>query len=632
MLAKWVYIIILIAAMSGNIACSTHEASAEFIPDTNLMKLAQEFDRQYFPAFILSLEAIKSQNEKILFEYIKPEALTFLNPDGYTPVSQIDNGIYPLYYRKTSNIPPYRVTFPVTWNDTAGHDHTWQLYFNSLNWLKSYINSGNNDSLYAGFKVINDWILAHTDYPDHDELFAFNDHATSYRLEIMVQAYKVLKNKRLIQPDLEKNLLLSILGHLFITVSLEKYNSYHNHGIIMDKSLIRALMDFPEFLLRREFSKVAFARIFEMYRYSYTAEGVHKEHSPCYHCQFTLALDSIITFAQKLSVKVPDDIMRTRELSADFASLLAINGYYPKIGDCAGLKISACKGQEAQGYFRVFPQSGWVSVYDKQEQTRVILQSDFYSKTHYQQDETSFILNVAGNDLIIDPGLFSYTPGTAFNSYMKSARAHNLLLVDNEEFDPQVKNTNLSGITRYLINNSNDGSVDGIVEMTHPHYLRMGVEIYRQLAFTGHDYIVVKDLAFSEDVHEFSQLFHLSPGAIIIEKENEIIVTWPDHPYGMKISSNAESHEIVEGQKEPVQGWHFPEFNKAEPCKVLILKRKGKGIIVQTHIRVFSGKEYIRKTGKEEKDADELFRKLERLERTKLAHVPAPEKWRPERK
>jgi hypothetical protein len=70
----------------------------------------------------------------------------------------------------------------------------------------------------------------------------------------------------------------------------------------------------------------------------------------------------------------------------------------------------------------------------------------------------------------------------------------------------------------------------------------------------------------------------------------------------------------------------------AWPSKVLILKKKGKGIIIQTKIRIYSTQKQAGKQGKEEKDADLLFRKLESLERNPLIHCPVPEKWRPARK
>jgi len=339
----------------------------------------------------------------------------------------------------------------------------------------------------------------------------------------------------------------------------------------------------------------------------------------------------MIDKAASLDFPVPPDIAELKIRTGDYKGYTEELAYYANIGDCNRPRPEDYQSEVSGLPSRVFPASGWAYFTDDQKVISLIAQADFFSFAHYQQDETSFVLQAQGHDLIIDPGLFSYDRSSPFSTYMRSPYAHNLLIVDNQTFLKDLKTTGMSGITRYYLNTERSHPY-GIIEMTHPHYRWLNVEIYRQLVFTGRGLVVVKDITKADSTHEYSQLFHLAPGAVITEKNMAFTISWPDHPYCLEFTSNADEFEIAEGRENPKQGWYFPEFNMAWPSKVLILKKKGKGIIVQTKIRIYAAQKQARKPGKEEKDADLLFRKLESLERNRLTHNPVPEKWRPARK
>ncbi len=94
---------------------------------------------------------------------------------------------------------------------------------------------------------------------------------------------------------------------------------------------------------------------------------------------------------------------------------------------------------------------------------------------------------------------------------------------------------------------------------------------------------------------------------------------------------NDASISFVNGQTDPVRDWNCPTFNNDMPSKVIYIKRKGKGIIIKTDIRITNPKTGT-KSKRSERQADKLFMKLETIEREMLTHNPPPEKWRPARK
>jgi hypothetical protein len=88
---------------------------------------------------------------------------------------------------------------------------------------------------------------------------------------------------------------------------------------------------------------------------------------------------------------------------------------------------------------------------------------------------------------------------------------------------------------------------------------------------------------------------------------------------------------IVADQTDLLGSLHLQEFNKDLPSKKVIIKKKGKGIIIKTDVRI-TNPETGTISKRSEKQADELFRKLETIERDMLTHNPPPEEWRPARK
>jgi len=322
-------------------------------------------------------------------------------------------------------------------------------------------------------------------------------------------------------------------------------------------------------------------------------------------------------------------MLKLRDQVVDYYTYVQYHGRFPVIGDCAGIKKNDRSENSINGEFKVYPITGWVYIQDTTCDVNIVAQSDFFSFSHYQQDEISFILNANGRDLIIDPGLYSYDRSSPYNAFMRSARAHNVILVDDQDFQPDIHNTGLSGITRfYQADNGNPSS--GIVEMTHPHYLSSGVEIYRQLAYPGNKLLVIKDLVRSKERHVYSQLFHFAPGASIVKVNGQYLIEWEHHPDRLRISTNAKDHLIVQGEDEPIQGWNFPRFNEVEEAPVLMLSKVGKNCSLQTSIEILSdGKTNKKSSARQTK---QLFRSLSSIEKRELAKTPFPKKWRPERK
>lgn len=170
-------------------------------------------------------------------------------------------------------------------------------------------------------------------------------------------------------------------------------------------------------------------------------------------------------------------------------------------GDCNSSKTNMAQKKPFVHGFNVFPKSGWVFVKESISGLSMVSQSNFNSFGHYQQHETSFILKIKNYDLIIDPGIFSYNKTSPFYSFMSKSSAHNVLLIDDHEFNSQKSNFGLSGITRWYVENSDQTGNNGVVEITHPHYNNINVHFFRQLSYMGNNTLIIRDIVDSPEKH-----------------------------------------------------------------------------------------------------------------------------------
>jgi len=615
-------------------------------PDKEVMLLAQDFDKTCFPLFLKMLEAIRNNDTSILtdFFYIHPGIADFdkstISLKNYKP------GVPLIYTRRFTRSEDYLVSFPINWSDDIHPDKSWRLWFQSLRWLQPYLRTNNEDSIIAAFNVIDDWNVSHTNYPASNTSYAYDDHASAERLLTMVMAYHKLKSSSLHDPSFQNRLMLSILAHIFFISSLEKYHSWHNHAIIFDERLLTSLRNLHDFKLRAEFASLAFQRVFEQYRNSFTNEGVHKEHSPCYHIDFTNSLNWIISLAEEFNYDVPPHILTIQKKANEYSCLITMGNKRLTIGDCAyespivlqsdnyayePLTIEYSISKTCSFEFNMLPASGWVFVFDTLLDIHVVIQSDFYSFAHYQQDDTSFILNIREYEMIIDPGLHSYNTGE-LDHYYRSARAHNLLIVDENNFDVDFQNnTGRSGITRYYKGIMNKNSEVAFIEMTHPHYEYMGIEVFRQFFFPGSYNMIIKDIAYAKDIHNYSQLFHLAPDAIVIKNKDSYLVSWPHHPYQLRFSSNEDGYSIIKGQYDPLMGWYFPGLNQTSETPVLILNKTGSDIEFITRIELLTPYKCRSKKRAISRNMKNLSHLVDTLERRSLVHQPTPNRWQPDR-
>ncbi len=628
--------------------------SFAFNPDAELKTYADEMDRKYFPFFLKILHMINTRQFHDLKLFFSKELLIDNRP--FTKIISIERwNDYPEIVfspKKFSHIEKkwQKITFPINWGADPLKNSTWVFSFQNLLWLNKYLDKGERGddvSTLTAFKIIRDWIISNAQWPAKYGKFVYGDHSTAERLKVFYRAMRLYKKTQYRDDEFYKLLLTGILNHIALMSTEEKYLNWHNHGIIFDIRLLEVLKGFTEFKNREEVQYLAIRRCVEQFKFAFTSQGVHKEHSPCYHYFVSMMLLKCIDLIRESGRSVPPFLSQLADKTSEFyAYIIKPDGTFPNFGDCSGskkwspnqeylnghpeLKYALTEGKTGKRpseLFKVFPKSGWAIFRDKwPPDIYVAIQSDFYSWGHYQEDDTSFILNAFGHDLVIDPGLHTYDKNP-IDIYMRKARAHNVLIVDDIDFNFNLANTGFSGISRFAINKNSNQKWLAVVELTHPHYEHLGVKIYRQFGQIGDASFVIKDVIESNEPHKYTQLYHLAPGAKIEPKTGGTFkISWKAHDCILWLKSDFDSYDIIEGSMNPVQGWCFPKFGTAVSQPVLRLHRTGMIDEFATLATISKGSQmpvwsrwYL--------SAEDMFVVFRKLPRRRLEKEPVPARW-----
>lgn len=628
-----------------------------FPTEKELADLTERSDKKYFPVFLQTIDMINKKQFQDLPVFYDADLLSD-NRINTEPLSfetlKRHKDIF-FYDPKSLLKEGYRITFPIDWSADPLKNSTWVLYFQNLFWLNDYLQrgaKGDGEAALTAFKIIKDWLVSNVQWPPKNGKFVYDDHGMSERLGIFHKAVRLYKKTPYRDDEFYNLLLTGIVNHIALMSTKEKYN-WNNHGIILDSSLLGVLNDLKEFKTRAEVIELASQRILRQFRLAFTSEGVHREHSPCYHVWVTSFMLNSLFLIEKTGKPVPDDIKNIVDNTAEFNThILKTDRTVPLFGDCSEgqsaytsdaiaarfyndhleLKYVMSYGREGarpRDKIKIFPESGWAVFRDKwPPDIYAVVQSDFHSNVHYHGDDTSFVISAYGNDLISDSGMYTYERDV-FSRYGAGSAAHNVLLIDDMEFNPDMNKTGLSGITRFLHDAS--GGI-AMVELTHPHYSYLGVNIHRQFGMIGPSDFAVRDIMESKTGHKSTQLLHFAPGAHIESVDDTTFrISWEKHPHTVWIKSDYDAFDVVEGSMNPVQGWYFPKFGVAVPNPVLRLHKKQSTDEFLTLISISTQQGLNPDWNALEEKSIKLIKTIEKMPRRVLSKETIPQKWIPSR-
>jgi hypothetical protein len=194
---------------------------------------------------------------------------------------------------------------------------------------------------------------------------------------------------------------------------------------------------------------------------------------------------------------------------------------------------------------------------------------------HAHHEALAFNYYSSGRELLVDSGLDTYSAGQAFD-YFHGTSAHNTVVVDGKD---QVAGPVQPGLTA-----ARDGwAYQSGVASVYP-----GVTHRRSVLLLTRDVVLVADSISGDRPHSFEQLWHLFPGAHVVD-DGLLTKVFDGHDNAMLDIRQAAGIAPVQARRyhgalDPMQGWFSAEFGRAEPNHVAGFRVDGASAVYLTLI------------------------------------------------
>jgi hypothetical protein len=186
---------------------------------------------------------------------------------------------------------------------------------------------------------------------------------------------------------------------------------------------------------------------------------------------------------------------------------------------------------------------------------------------HGHADALSVTFKFAGQDVLLDPGTYTYTGDRAWRNYFRSTRAHNTVVVD--QMDQAAQETSFMWSQPYqtqvvLKEQSPDGAITILAQ--HDGYVkRAGVIHWRAIVSVPPHSWLVWDRLTGQGVHHLELNWHLG-----IEPSVEAglhILSFGENSICLVVEGG--TNTIHRGDLEPKSGWRSRRYGFKEPISTL---------------------------------------------------------------
>lgn len=484
---------------------------------------------------------------------------------------------------------------PVAWDDVVADDRS--LHFHLHSWtplgtsLSAFDRTRHARYLRAALALALDWVRRYPSLEDASP-FAWYDMAVGVRACRLAYLLDAATRAPFVDDEVVADLVRSVLLHREALAREGFFPAHSNHGFYVAAGEAALALRFPELPGMQESRDRARARLDRLIHDQFTAEGVHREHSPGYQWMVLDTLEGLMAADLLRAEDHQASLDRIQDATAWF---VLPDGHLAMFGDTDRHSMTGCdwphvrsdalrfvlsrgaEGRPPVDLFRAFPASGYVvfrsewprGPEDFSDPSYLAQTCAFHSRTHKHADDLSFIWYDRGREILVDAGRYGYRgrtpPGSSLwndgfwyadpnRIYVESTRAHNTVEVDGRNFPRRGVEPYGSALARW-------GESAGLFysESAARHWESLSHR--RVLLLRPGDWLLVFDWLVDEESapHRFVQRFHFAPE---LEIEGTVdgaatlaAPTWTE-PLHMVSLVPAELVAPARGQKSPeLLGW-----------------------------------------------------------------------------
>lgn len=533
-------------------------------------------------------QEVDVQLEKVYFSNFLPE-FNILKPETEV-IDKSSKLVLDNYIYFDSRWEPFVIE---SWNNIWSADpyksNTWMLLLHTLQPLSDLI------SYFKGYlqkeymkkckEVLMAWLEENSLIVNKGVLcsspWAWNDHAVSERVINLIKILKIVYK----EDKIFAQLIIKVLCfHGYFLADNRHYSNY-NHGILQDRALLLLSITLPYLDDKYGWKRKSLNRLNVRIIEDISNSGVHKEHSASYHYFVYRLLNEVITLCKVNNIKCDIlNIENTVNMMRNYLTYLRYkDNTLPQIGDTSSAdKINSNIFLDNKplitGLFSC-KEAGIVVLNHKED--KLVFHTGFHSLIHKHADDCSFIYRKENTDIFIDCGMYNYQEGNPYRRYLRSAFAHNTIVVDGKSYS--VLNENINNSKLQIVKED-----DELLYIRGYHTLYQGVKYTRELYYLKNTKsIFIKDSLYSNKVHEYSQVFNLGEHAHSITlSSQQCRFTVDTNKVVIKQLLPIESSKSYKGSKDPIRGWASFEPNKTIPISSLEFKAFGSNCVFMTIINL----------------------------------------------
>ena len=422
-----------------------------------------------------------------------------------------------------------------------------------------------------------------------DEKAAWEDpHAVAFRTMVLTNSWWKLRELNVLPVDTSTRLLQALEVHAKYLMKEENFEGQDNHGITEASALVVLATSFPDLTGSAEWESIGSGRLNHLIMTLVDEDGVLVENSPYYHFyslekfweinqyantydvplnrEFSSRLNQMIVYATH--ILQPD--LGIPQLGASLESYAHYTNEYEQMAEGNDnflyVLTKGEKGVTPPDRNLVLPSSGqtimrssWGDEQSYESQTQVIFDYGPYRTSHSDLDAMNLVIYGNGHQLLVDPGLYTYEPGD-YRSYFNGTSAHNTVVVNGKN---QIKGTGYAGEFR---------SGSDYAYQSAYHFLYSDASHYRAVALLGSNYVLLIDHLVSPEEQEYTQRFHVFPGAeltingLTVQARgvdpSEALTFYQILPDGIQLKTAI-------GQEESIDGLCSYTYEEAIPCYAL---------------------------------------------------------------
>ncbi len=456
----------------------------------------------------------------------------------------------------------------------------------------------------------------------------------AFRIYALVWMIELFRDIEILDNRMAEMIAYNVYQHAdHIGSHLSYYFSPNTHLTGEAFGLFVAGLFFPEYKRGREFRDTGLQILKDELNNQFTDEGVHAELSSYYHQYSADFYMHTIRLCRLNDIELePEFIDKTRKMVDYLDNLRRPDGLWPQTGDSDGGKLVWLEFDDVRDYSAVlsnaallferpsyYPQksrfeSAWLFGFDAvqaheeksgqpgkdksivyEQAGYAILRSEdlhkyllfdigkfgFRDCVHSHADALNIEFVVGDHPVFIDPGTYCYTMDKKMRDYFRSARCHNIALVNDKGCaDPD---------DTFAWANHEDVSQGRILlskgfDYVDAHYIRKAAPEFkheRSVFRVADSYVILYDRIEKapDDMAKFhfhtpisSHKLSAKTSAITLENLNMKVILKPltDLDYSLVSKS---------GQQNPPSGWYSPDYAQLEKITTLVLEPEIKGNI-----------------------------------------------------